>query len=76
MPESVKAGLMKSNPLENFVPGNMSKENYDGFDLHKNHVDEIVLASASGQPMKREKDLIDVWFDSGSMPYAQWHYPF
>ena len=73
---SVKAGLMKSNPLENFVPGNMSKENYDGFDLHKNHVDEIVLVSASGQPMKREKDLIDVWFDSGSMPYAQWHYPF
>ena len=74
--KSVKAGLMKSNPLEIFIPGNMSKENYDGFDLHKNHVDEIILASASGQPMKREKDLIDVWFDSGSMPYAQWHYPF
>ena len=76
VPKSVKAGLMKSNPLEGFIPGNMSKENYDCFDLHKNHVDKIILASASGQPMKREKDLIDVWFDSGSMPYAQWHYPF
>ena len=54
----------------------MAEENYDLIDLHKNVVDEIVLVSASGKPMKRESDLIDVWFDSGSMPYAQWHYPF
>ena len=73
---SVEAGLMKSNPLNDFEPGNMSKANYDTFDLHKNHVDSIVLASEKGEPMLRESDLIDVWFDSGSMPYAQWHYPF
>jgi isoleucyl-tRNA synthetase len=74
--KAVVAGLMKSNPLANFTPGNMSAENYNVFDLHKNHVDEIILVSALGKPMNREKDLIDVWFDSGSMPYAQWHYPF
>jgi len=74
--ESVEAGLMSENPLNGFVPGDMSKANYDGFDLHKHVVDQITLKSASGQPMKREADLIDVWFDSGSMPYAQWHYPF
>ena len=54
----------------------MSKENYDSFDLHKHVVDTIVLVSSNGEPMHREADLIDVWFDSGSMPYAQWHYPF
>ena len=54
----------------------MSKENYEAFDLHKHSVDGIVLASSKGEPMRREADLIDVWFDSGSMPYAQWHYPF
>lgn len=74
--ESVAAGLMDSNPLANFVAGDMSKENYDSFDLHKHVVDTIVLASSTGEPMNREADLIDVWFDSGSMPYAQWHYPF
>jgi isoleucyl-tRNA synthetase len=74
--EAVDAGLMSENPLAGFVPGDMSKTNYDGFDLHKHVVDQITLKSASGQPMKRESDLIDVWFDSGSMPYAQWHYPF
>jgi len=74
--KAVKAGVMIQNPLGDFEPGNMSKENYNTFDLHKNHVDQITLVSSSGQPMKREKDLIDVWFDSGSMPYAQWHYPF
>ncbi|MEZ5007867.1 MAG: isoleucine--tRNA ligase [Chitinophagales bacterium] len=73
---SVAAGLMKSNPLANYVIGDMSEDNYHTFDLHKNYVDEIVLVSPNGQPMKRESDLIDVWFDSGSMPYAQWHYPF
>jgi isoleucyl-tRNA synthetase len=67
---------MHSNPLEHFVVGNMTDANYHQFDLHKNYVDEIVLVSKSGQPMKRESDLIDVWFDSGAMPYAQWHYPF
>jgi len=74
--KSVKAGFMSTNPLAEFNPADMSKENYDKVDLHKNYVDTITLASASGQPMKRESDLIDVWFDSGSMPYAQWHYPF
>ena len=76
--KSVKAGFMKSNPLKDngFVPGDMSKENYDKIDLHRPYVDYIVLCSASGKPMKRESDLIDVWFDSGSMPYAQIHYPF
>jgi isoleucyl-tRNA synthetase len=73
---SVSKGLMRENPLANFVPGDMSKDNYEGFDLHKNYMDNIVLVSPSGKAMKRETDLIDVWFDSGSMPYAQWHYPF
>ena len=72
------AGFMKSNPLKDqgFVPGNMSQENYDKIDLHRPYVDYIILVSQSGKPMKREADLIDVWFDSGSMPYAQIHYPF
>ena len=74
--KSVAAGLMATNPLADFVVGDMSKENYDKVDLHKNYVDEIILVSSTGKPMKRESDLIDVWFDSGSMPYAQWHYPF
>ena len=74
--KSVAAGMMVQNPIADFEPGNMSKENYDKIDLHKNYVDKIVLVSESGKPMRRESDLIDVWFDSGSMPYAQWHYPF
>lgn len=74
--KSVAAGFQKENPFKGFEIGNMSEENYDLIDLHKNVVDEITLVSASGKPMKRETDLIDVWFDSGSMPYAQWHYPF
>ena len=74
--KAVKAGLMEENPLKDYVVGDMSQENYERFDLHKNYVDRITLVSASGKPMKREADLIDVWFDSGSMPYAQWHYPF
>ena len=74
--ESVAAGFMAQNPIAGFEPGNMSKENYDKIDLHKNYVDKIVLVSESGKPMQREPDLIDVWFDSGSMPYAQWHFPF
>ncbi|MGB1075538.1 MAG: isoleucine--tRNA ligase [Flavobacteriales bacterium] len=74
--QSVAAGLMETNPLAEFTPGDMSDENYHKFDLHKHVVDQIVLQSPSGQPMNREPDLIDVWFDSGSMPYAQWHYPF
>ncbi|MEJ6736547.1 MAG: isoleucine--tRNA ligase [Flavobacteriales bacterium] len=74
--KSIAAGFMTENPLAEFVVGDMSKENYETFDLHKNYVDEITLVSASGKPMKRESDLIDVWFDSGSMPYAQQHYPF
>src|SRR5690554_1298232 len=74
--KAVAAGVMKSNPLADFDPSDMSKENYDKVDLHKNYVDQITLVSATGKPMKRESDLIDVWFDSGSMPYAQWHYPF
>jgi len=74
--KSVAAGVMANNPITDFEPGNMSKENYDKIDLHKNYVDEIVLVSPNGKPMHRESDLIDVWFDSGSMPYAQWHYPF
>lgn len=69
-------GLMKTNPLENFVPNNFSDENYRTFDMHRPYVDEIVLASSTNKPMKREPDLIDVWFDSGAMPYAQLHYPF
>ena len=74
--KSVAAGLMAENPFKGFEIGNMSNENYTKIDLHKNIVDEIVLVSDSGKPMKRESDLIDVWFDSGAMPYAQLHYPF
>ena len=76
--KSVAAGFMKENPYKKlgFVPGDYAKENYDRIDLHRPYVDEIILVSASGKPMKREADLIDVWFDSGSMPYAQLHYPF
>ncbi len=74
--KAIAAGFQKENPFKGFEIGNMSESNYDLVDLHKNVVDEITLVSASGKPMKRESDLIDVWFDSGSMPYAQWHYPF
>ncbi|MDR6784047.1 isoleucyl-tRNA synthetase [Pedobacter africanus] len=74
--KSIAAGFQKENPFKGFEIGNMSETNYDLVDLHKNVVDEIVLVSESGKPMKRESDLIDVWFDSGAMPYAQWHYPF
>jgi isoleucyl-tRNA synthetase len=74
--DSVAAGLMTTNPMELFVPGDMSAENYLTFDFHRPQVDEIVLVSPTGKPMFREPDLIDVWFDSGSMPYAQYHYPF
>ncbi len=76
MQKSVVAGLMEQDIFESFKPGDFSEENYAKVDLHKNIVDEIILVSPSGKPMKREADLIDVWFDSGSMPYAQWHYPF
>ncbi|MDT0675249.1 isoleucine--tRNA ligase [Autumnicola musiva] len=74
--KAVEAGVMDKDIFEGFEPGNMSDENYEKVDLHKNVVDEIVLVTESGKAMKREADLIDVWFDSGSMPYAQWHYPF
>jgi isoleucyl-tRNA synthetase len=74
--KSIAAGFRKENPFQGFEVGNMSEENYDLVDLHKNVVDGIVLVSPSGKEMKRESDLIDVWFDSGAMPYAQWHYPF
>jgi len=74
--KAVQAGLMSENPLSTYKVGDMSKENYELVDLHKNYVDKITLVSATGKPMKRESDLIDVWFDSGAMPYAQWHYPF
>ena len=76
--KSVAAGVMTSNPLKDkgFIPGDYSKENYNKIDLHRPYVDDIILVSASGKPMKRESDLIDVWFDSGAMPYAQIHYPF
>ncbi len=76
--KSVAAGVMAKNPLkeQGFVPGDFSKENYDRIDLHRPHVDDIVLVSATGHPLYRETDLIDVWFDSGAMPYAQIHYPF
>lgn len=74
--KAVKAGVMEKDPFEGFEVDNLSEENYDKVDLHKNTVDQITLVSPSGQPMRREADLIDVWFDSGSMPYAQWHYPF
>jgi len=74
--KAIASGFQKTNPFEGFEIGNMTEANYDLVDLHKNVVDEITLVSASGKPMKRESDLIDVWFDSGAMPYAQWHYPF
>ena len=76
--KSVAASLMKENPYKNFKPGDLSKENYstDRIDLHRPYVDNIVLVSSKGEPMRREPDLIDVWFDSGAMPYAQLHYPF
>tara|TARA_R110002073_G_C9484725_1_gene580297 strand:- start:2283 stop:4535 length:2253 start_codon:yes stop_codon:yes gene_type:complete len=73
---AVDAGVMSEDIFAEFEIGNMSEENYDKIDLHKNVVDKITLVSTLGKPMKRESDLIDVWFDSGSMPYAQWHYPF
>jgi len=76
MQQAVTAGLMEHDIFEGFLVGDYSEENYEKADLHKNIVDEIILVSNSGKPMKREADLIDVWFDSGSMPYAQWHYPF
>ena len=76
--KAVAAGLMASNPLtdKGFIPGDYSKENYEKIDLHRPYVDDIILVSPSGKPMKRELDLIDVWFDSGAMPFAQQHYPF
>ena len=76
MQRAVEAGVLDKDIFADFEVGNMSDENYDKVDLHKNIVDQITLISPSGKPMKREADLIDVWFDSGSMPYAQWHYPF
>ena len=74
--KSIKAGFMTENPYKEFQPGVYSKENYDKIDLHRPYVDDIILVSEDGKPMKREADLIDVWFDSGAMPYAQIHYPF
>lgn len=74
--KSMAAGLMDTHPLQEFEPGNMADSNYDAVDIHRNIVDTIVLVSSTGEPMHRESDLIDVWFDSGSMPYAQLHYPF
>ena len=76
MAKAVEAGVLEADIFADFEVGNMSDENYATIDLHKNIVDQIVLVSPSGKPMQRESDLIDVWFDSGSMPYAQWHYPF
>ncbi|KAB7528458.1 isoleucine--tRNA ligase [Flagellimonas olearia] len=76
MAKAVEAGVLDKDVFADFTVGDMSEANYDKIDLHKNIVDGITLVSPSGQPMKRELDLIDVWFDSGSMPYAQWHYPF
>ena len=73
---SLEAGMMPNNPLADFAPGDMSEDNYNKVDLHKHIVDAMVLVSESGKAMHRESDLMDVWFDSGSMPYAQWHYPF
>jgi isoleucyl-tRNA synthetase len=73
---SIEAGILAEDIFADFEVGNMTDENYATLDLHKNIVDQIVLVSPSGKPMERESDLIDVWFDSGSMPYAQWHYPF
>jgi isoleucyl-tRNA synthetase len=74
--KSISAGFMDSNPLKNFDTGDMSRENYDTFDFHRPYIDKIVLVSESGKKMFRDPALIDVWFDSGSMPYAQYHYPF
>ncbi|MFV0237193.1 MAG: isoleucine--tRNA ligase [Flavobacteriales bacterium] len=74
--KSIQEGVMTENPYKGFEIGNMSQKNYDKVDLHKHIVDAITLVSPSGKPMKREADLIDVWFDSGAMPYAQYHYPF
>ena len=74
--KAIAAGVMTADPYKDFVVGDNSESNYSKVDLHKNIVDNIVLVSPSGKPMHRETDLIDVWFDSGSMPYAQWHYPF
>jgi len=74
--KAVEAGVMKTNPLENYNPGETTDENYHSFDLHRPFVDDIILVTADGMPMYREPDLIDVWFDSGAMPYAQYHYPF
>lgn len=76
MAKAVEAGVLEKDIFDEFVVGDMSEANYEKIDLHKNIVDQITLVSAKGQPMRRESDLIDVWFDSGSMPYAQWHYPF
>ena len=73
---SVEKGFMQKNPFESFEENNFSEANYELVDLHKNKVDQIILSSSKGEPMRRENDLIDVWFDSGAMPYAQWHYPF
>ncbi len=74
--KAIEAGVMEKNPFEGFVVGDYSKDNYDKIDLHRPYVDDIILVSESGKPMNRETDLIDVWFDSGAMPYAQLHYPF
>jgi isoleucyl-tRNA synthetase len=74
--KAIEAGVESKDVFASFEVGNMSEENYAKIDLHKNIVDQITLVSPSGKPMQREADLIDVWFDSGSMPYAQWHYPF
>ncbi|MCK9422410.1 MAG: isoleucine--tRNA ligase [Bacteroidales bacterium] len=74
--KAVKVGVMKSDPLVKYKPGDVTDENYHSFDLHRPFVDEIILVSKDGKPMYREPDLIDVWFDSGAMPYAQYHYPF
>ena len=74
--KSIKAGIMNNNPLGNFIPGDNSKDNYQTFNFHRPYIDEIVLVSEKGNKMFRELDLIDVWFDSGSMPYAQFHFPF
>lgn len=74
--KSIAAGVMSKNPFEGFTAGDMSDQNYDLIDLHKNVVDQITLIADNGEHLHREADLIDVWFDSGSMPYSQWHYPF
>ena len=76
MGKAVNAGVLEKPIFEDFIVGDYSNKNYSKIDLHKNIVDSIILVSVSGKPMRRESDLIDVWFDSGSMPYAQWHYPF